>query len=483
MSSMTFPSYIDSGMSQTLSAMGISKLFQVQEKVFPQVVAAFRGRVRFDTCVCSPTGSGKTLAYLLPVISVLKDRRVPRLRAIIVVPRKELAKQVMESGSRLIRQAKLKVVSASGEHTIRHDQNSISDRNPDIVICTPGRLAELINSSAICLDFLRFLILDEADLLLSDNTQDWLRLVLANCSENKSNPLHRILLSATLTSNIARLNQVRLVNPKQLMLSSEGADGQVSEVSRFALPSSLDEHCIKVSTGAKILALKKILIREEGTVLVFTRSIESAHRLARLLQLMGFSAEEFSGQLTTEQRAKVIQNLREGTSACAVSSDALARGLDIDKVSVVVNYELPLFIQTYIHRTGRTARANRYGKAVTLVEEDESEQFEALRKRAVSSKPVQFSTKSTPSTDETNELSKGLNNLQAILRLERIGTLQPTGPLPASLAPKDIRQRQKRKLDDMELESDSDIVDEIVEEIEEEEEGEGGGETPQPTTE
>eukprot|EP01061_Rhynchopus_euleeides_P008956 TRINITY_DN18087_c0_g1_i1.p1 TRINITY_DN18087_c0_g1~~TRINITY_DN18087_c0_g1_i1.p1 ORF type:complete len:526 (+),score=187.06 TRINITY_DN18087_c0_g1_i1:1106-2683(+) len=442
---MPLPDFLSSEVREGLVEGGFERLFPVQEQIYPHVVAAYNARVRYDVCVCSPTGSGKTLSYVLPIVESLRTRRVPQLRCIVVAPRKELAKQVFATFKLFAKRSKLVVQLASGEDLLRVDTSRYSARQPDVVVATPARLMELFQSlPGMTLRDLRYLVLDESDLLLADSTQDWLRGVLSKAEQDvqasgsaSPPPLHRLLFSATLTHNVAKLNQARLVNPKHFMLASDGST--LNNVLRYAIPDTLEERVAMCGEGEKVLALRRILSEEEGTVLVFTKTTEAAHRLTRILQLMGAEADEFSGQLTPAQRAHVVQNLRLGVSTCGVCSDALARGIDVDRVSLVVNYEVPSFIQTYIHRVGRTARAGRAGSAVTLIEsEEEREEFLLLRKKAAQSdtNPVTSvtieaaSARSGKAEPLRQLLADSLSALQDILSRERKGLLCTHSPLP-----------------------------------------------------
>ncbi|KAJ9458967.1 hypothetical protein DIPPA_65532 [Diplonema papillatum] len=446
-----FPQSFTPEMAATLKTMGINELFPVQDRVFPNVVAAFDSRTRFDVCICSPTGSGKTLAYVLPIVKCLQGRSVRRLRALVVTARKELALQAFKVFRKFGSATGLAVQTFTGTEPLSQDTRRCVDAIPDIAIVTPSRLVDLLTGAdgAFDLASLQFLVLDEADLLLSDTTQDWLRVVLKSHDAAVSGsrtpaPLHRILCSATLTQNMAKLNQVKLQNPKQLMLSADGAE--VTDVKLYAVPATLEEQVVLCEEGQKITTLKKLLIEEPGTVLIFTKSKDAAHRLTRLLQIMGAKAEEFSGQLTIVQRSHVVQNLREGVSSCAVCSDALARGLDLDKVSLVINYEIPQYIQTYIHRVGRTARAGRSGKAVTLVEGAEEEaEFAALRKKATSTKEVAKIVHPAVPENSSIALAEYLTMLDSVLKKELAGHLSHTSPLPVDLVVDKLLVRKNAK--------------------------------------
>ena len=442
---MPLPSFLSEEIQGCLGAAGFDSLFPVQEKIYSHILASYEAKVRYDVCVCSPTGSGKTLAYAVPIVESLRGRVVPRLRCIVVTPRKELAQQVF-STMKLFKKTGLVTQLASGEDLLRVDKARYVSHQPDVLVVTPSRLIELIsNISGFDLKYLRYLVLDECDMLLADTTQDWLRTVLHTFEDNRarcgaaesasSAPLHRLLFSATLTHNLAKLNQAKLANPRHFMLSSDGST--LTNVQRYAIPDTLTEIIGVCPAGEKILALRKLLTEEKGTVLVFTKTTDSAHNLARMLQLLGASAEEFSGQLTGAERSSVVHNLRLGVSTCGICSDALARGLDVDRVSLVVNYEVPPFIQTYIHRVGRTARAGRSGTAVTLVEsEEEQEEFLALRKRAeqnsrVGALPtVSYNVSGAKNAGELRAMvADSVTVLRTVLEQEKKGLLSQRIPL------------------------------------------------------
>eukprot|EP01062_Namystynia_karyoxenos_P077025 TRINITY_DN7669_c0_g1_i1.p1 TRINITY_DN7669_c0_g1~~TRINITY_DN7669_c0_g1_i1.p1 ORF type:complete len:691 (+),score=215.91 TRINITY_DN7669_c0_g1_i1:66-2075(+) len=430
------PHCIPDWMRERFEAGGIRSLFPVQKTVLPYAMAAYEAGVSADVCVCSPTGSGKTLAYLLPIGISLSRRIVPRLRAIIVLPTKDLAQQVKSVALKFLGGPAMRIGAAHAGQSVATETVALSKRPPDILIATPGRLCEHLSCTpTVTLQWLRWLVLDEADMLLSDNSQDWVYRVLHGHAEAvrriaRPPQLHKMLFSATLTHNLAKLGQVQLTCPKHFELQESGA---MEGLKRYSLPASLKEIAVVVPPDQKPCALAALLMdpSRKGVALVFTRTTEKAHRVARLMQLAGVpGVREFSAALTSDERSQVVTALRNGDARAAVASDALARGIDIATAKLVVNYDAPQWLQSYVHRVGRTARAGQYGEAVTLVEDEQDLQdLEALRGKAATSRALTVDRRAPKGA---YVIRSALRALRRVLSDEANGTLLPTQVLAES---------------------------------------------------
>ncbi|KAM6992647.1 ATP-dependent RNA helicase DDX51 [Tautogolabrus adspersus] len=393
---------------------GIQHLFPVQAEVIPAILESAQtgfliGRGGYkprDLCVSAPTGSGKTLAFVIPVIQVLMERVVCEVRALAVLPTKELAQQVCKVFTSYAEGTSLKVVMLAGQKTFAAEQASLSEVRggtrrslADIVVATPGRLVDHINkNSGFNLEHLRFLIIDEADRMIDSMHQSWLSQVVKAVFRSGSGaeassifrrtepahvtaaslsppqmPLQKLLFSATLTQNPEKLQQLGLHQPRLFSSihsqtpSTPTAPNQKQD--RFDFPQGLTEYYVPCTLSKKPLLILHFILRMKlSPILCFTNSRETAHRLFLLVQLFGgVQAAEFSSRLSPGERKKTLKEFEQGKIQLLISTDAAARGIDINGVKCVVNYDAPQYIRTYIHRIGRTARAGKVGLAFTFL--------------------------------------------------------------------------------------------------------------------
>ncbi|XP_014859523.1 PREDICTED: ATP-dependent RNA helicase DDX51 [Poecilia mexicana] len=398
-----------------LEANGIQHFFPVQAEVIPAILEGAQhgfliGRGGYrprDLCVSAPTGSGKTLAFVIPVIQVLMERTVCEIRALAVLPTKELAQQVYKVFASYAEGTPVKVVMLGGQRSFAAECASLSEQRgsvrcstADIVVVTPGRLVDHISKNpGFCLEHLRFLIIDEADRMIDSMNQLWLSQVLkaVYCSaagpEDRTlfrrtkpacitaaslspgqMPLQKLLFSATLTQNPEKLQQLGLHQP-QLFSSVHSPSSSMTPAEpthkheHFDFPQGLTEFYVPCTMNKKpLLILHFVLYLKLRPILCFTNSRETAHRLYCLVKLFGgVQAAEFSSRLSPGERKKTLKDFEKGKIQLLISTDAAARGIDIKDVKCVVNYDAPQFIRTYIHRIGRTARAGKPGLAFTFL--------------------------------------------------------------------------------------------------------------------
>ncbi|KZT73162.1 DEAD-domain-containing protein [Daedalea quercina L-15889] len=450
-----------------LTELGVTELFAVQTAVIPLLLTPSSVKSLYlpynpprDVCVSAPTGSGKTLAYVLPIVEVLSVRVVTRLRALIVLPTRDLVTQVRETFDAVAKGRGLKVASATGQHSFVHEQTQlIADRSPglqggsskvDVLICTPGRLIDHLNGTPnFSLQHLRFLVIDEADRLLAQSFQDWLAHVLAatrppptsegpatgpsdipsipradalapaflhllrgvphvrtDIDEKRESSCQKLLFSATLTRDPAKIAALNLREPKYFVVqgqrrhgnSENGEEGVLDFVmEKFSMPATLTEHMLVCSSAEKPLMLFHLVhAHEVVNALVFTKSAESTTRLVKLFEFFeaALSAERgrpgttanvaraYSSDLSPSERKAILEQFRNQEIHILVCSDLISRGIDISHVSHVVSYDAPVDMRKYVHRVGRTARAGRSGDAWTLVEEQEARYFKTMLKSA-----------------------------------------------------------------------------------------------------
>lgn len=416
-------------LKEALEKMGISSLFPVQVAVWHETIGP--GGFERDVCVNSPTGSGKTLSYALPIVQTLSSRAVRCLRALVVLPTRDLALQVKGVFDAIAPSVGLSVGSAVGQSSIAGDiaqliktpkldagicydpediSQNLESSAVDILVATPGRLMDHINNTkGFTLEHLRYLVVDETDRLLRESYQEWLPTVLKLTQASDDGPfpssspfvpssfgslltirrqsvergfkgkpyprLAKLALSATLTQDPSKLIQLDLHHP---LFMTTGA-------TRYRLPEKLE--CLRLicETGVKPVYLVGLLKSLEGEkCIVFTSSVETTRRLCKLLNFFGDSmikAKEYSGGLNQAVRSKELKAFRKGDIQVLISSDALARGMDVELVTSVINYDMPQYPKTFIHRAGRTARAGRDGRCFTLLGDHEVRRFSNLLKK------------------------------------------------------------------------------------------------------
>ncbi|XP_076234602.1 putative ATP-dependent RNA helicase Dbp73D [Calliopsis andreniformis] len=394
-----FNSSLDSNLIEVLKANGINKLFPVQASMISWLLKCNKDRQQGwwlrDTCVSAPTGSGKTLAYVLPIVQILQSRLVPKIRCLIVVPVQELAVQVYKVMVMYTSHTNLKVGLLSGASPFQQEQTTILKQNSrgkyvpvvDIIVATSGRLIDhILKTPGFSLDDLRFLVIDEAD-----RVANWLeylpephhhapRLTLHNMRCSKV-PAQKLLFSATLSQDPEKLNRLGLLQP--ILFTSVPVSGKDEDVNldkevdsfvgRYTSPEELTELAVECEAEYKPLALYQLLLRNDTIckTLIFTNSGKTAHRLTLLLELFlsekNISVGELSAQLMPKQREEMLKKFMTGEIQILVSSDALARGVDVPDVQLVVSYDLSKSIKGYIHRSGRTGRAGKPGTAISML--------------------------------------------------------------------------------------------------------------------
>ncbi|KAG0337383.1 ATP-dependent RNA helicase dbp6 [Podila horticola] len=536
---------------------GIEECFAVQTAVIPVLMRARHlGDIRKapgDLCVSAPTGSGKTLAYVLPIIEILSQRVVTRLRALVVLPTRDLCVQVKETFDTFVKGTDLKIATSTGQNSFAHEQGVLAGDNHstvtgtpedswgghsrvDVLITTPGRLIDHIKSTPnFTLQHLRFLVIDEADRLLNQSFQDWLYHILtaihpstdpakmirspgevdvkkdqygfpihdaiapgflssffqmpeSDVEDPKALSVQKLLFSATLTRNPAKIASLQLSDP-QYVAVQDGGNEDGEDKQKYTTPAGLTEHMIVCDTSEKPLMVLHLLHhRKVRSALCFTKSVESAHRLYKLIQLyerqrtsptpattkdnaaesvkieeigakeakkeseegssdsdndsdsdssdsdssdssteddeeeekddvemenveaskkdktlepastedipMEEEAQveqeplspivvaEYSSDLSKAKRQQILRQFNAGEIHLLICSDLISRGMDLSPVSVVINYDVPVYMKKYIHRVGRTARAGKTGTAYSLVEMQEARHFKEMIAKA-----------------------------------------------------------------------------------------------------
>jgi ATP-dependent RNA helicase RhlE len=309
-----------------------------------------------DVVGSAQTGTGKTAAFILPILQRLREGRAGTLRALVLVPTRELAEQVLLSARAYGRHCKVKATAIYGGVAM-DPQTQALRRGVDIVVATPGRLLDHMGRGHVDTSHLEVLVLDEADRMLDMGFAPDVNRILDTLPAKRQT----MLFSATISGDVDRLARRAM------------QDHAAVEIGRRAEVAEGVEHVlVAVDKPAKRAALARMLDEmPEGRTLVFTRTKYGADKLAHHLRREGGSVAALHGGKTQSSRNKALDAFRQGSTRVLVATDVAARGIDVDDIVMVVNYDVPQDPEVYVHRVGRTARAGAQGIAVTLMSPDE----------------------------------------------------------------------------------------------------------------
>lgn len=341
---------------QAITAKGYSTPSPIQEKAIPAVL---QGR---DIMAAAQTGTGKTAAFTLPLLELLKEGEQVRsnhVRALIVTPTRELAAQIQENIALYGAELPLRSAVVFGGVKINPQMMKLR-RGLDILVATPGRLLDLHGQNAVKFGQLEYLVLDEADRMLDMGFIRDIRKIIALLPKKRQN----LLFSATFSDDIRSLAKTIVNDPVEISIQSNTAAHKVTQVL----------HPVDKKSKKELLVH---LIREGQweQVLVFSRTKHGANKLTRYLEDQGVTAAAIHGNKSQGARTKALASFKDGEIRALVATDIAARGLDIDQLPQVVNFDLPQVAEDYVHRIGRTGRAGASGYACSLVSADEAKQL------------------------------------------------------------------------------------------------------------
>jgi len=343
---MSKQSFRELGVSQpvidALSARAIIHPFRIQELVLPDALAGL------DVLAKSPTGSGKTLAFAVPIV----ERTLPtdsRPSALVLVPTRELAAQVTADIEPLAKVCGLSVVAAYGGMPLRSQANRA--KGAQILVATPGRLQDLAERRLVDLSGVRTFILDEADRMLDMGFKPQVDRIVRRLPQNRQT----MFFSATLDGEAGELARAYTNSPSRFEADVLPED-----------PGEIEHHFVPVTADSKVETLVEH-IRSSASTLVFVRTKRGADRLVQKLARHGVRAAAMHGDMSQKARQRALSEFEKGKVATLVATDVAARGLDLDDITHVINFDPPEEDKGYVHRTGRTGRAGRSGTAITLV--------------------------------------------------------------------------------------------------------------------
>ena len=344
-----------------LSGLGYEEPTPIQQAAIPPLLA---GR---DLVGQAATGTGKTAAFALPVLQrVLREGERAEPLALVLVPTRELAVQVSEAMHRYGHDIGARVLPIYGGQPIGRQLRAL-DRGADVVVATPGRALDHITRGTLDLSGLGIVVLDEADEMLDMGFAEDIEAILGSTPENRQTAL----FSATMPPRINGMVRRHLRDPVRVELGRQApADGLLVQQSAYIVPR-----------GHKPAALGRVLdLEAPAAAVVFCRTRDEVDRLTETLNGRGYRAEALHGGMDQQQRDRVMSRLRGGSIDLLVATDVAARGLDIEQLTHVVNYDVPSAPELYVHRIGRVGRAGREGAAITLVEPREHRMLKAIER-------------------------------------------------------------------------------------------------------
>ncbi|MFL0751394.1 MAG: DEAD/DEAH box helicase [Prochlorococcus sp.] len=330
----------------TLAAKGYKHPSPIQKAAFPELML---GR---DLVGQAQTGTGKTAAFALPLLERLQDQG-KRPQVLVLAPTRELAMQVADSfRAYAAGHPHLKVLAVYGGADFRSQINTLK-RGVEVVVGTPGRVMDHMRQGTLDTSGLRCLVLDEADEMLRMGFIDDVEWILEQLPEERQ----MVLFSATMPSEIRRLSKRYLREPAEITIKSRDKESRL-----------IRQRCITLQNSHKIEALKRVLeaVTGEG-VIIFARTKVITLTVAESLEAAGHDVAVLNGDVPQNQRERTVERLRNGSVNILVATDVAARGLDVDRIGLVINYDIPFDGEAYVHRIGRTGRAGRNGEAILFV--------------------------------------------------------------------------------------------------------------------
>src|ERR1700749_2778264 len=357
---------------RALKTEGYTTPTPIQEQAIPIILQ------NKDLLGCAQTGTGKTAAFAIPILQLLyqdrqqhKDQK--KNKAIILTPTRELAIQIAESFAAYGRHTGLKPLVIFGGVSQNPQIDSLR-RGVDILIATPGRLLDLMNQGFVKLDHIKMFVLDEADRMLDMGFVNDVKKVIAKVPAKRQT----LFFSATMPNEIQQLANSILRNPEKV---------EVTPVSSTA--DTIEQHLFYVEkSDKKALLIHLLKDKTIKTALVFTRTKHGADKVVKDLTRVGITAEAIHGNKSQNARQRALTNFKNRTTRVLIATDIAARGIDIDELTHVINYEIPNIPETYVHRIGRTGRAGANGIAFSFCDEEEIEFLKDIHKLIAKTIPV-----------------------------------------------------------------------------------------------
>jgi len=349
-----------------LEMMGFVDATPIQQQAIPIILSGD------DLIACAQTGTGKTAAFVLPILSLLSSQKQnDKVKALIIAPTRELAKQIdmQIEGFSYFTNSSSYPIYGGGTGPEFENQKQALVKGTDIIICTPGRLMAHLKFDYFDTKHIDYLILDEADRMLDMGFYDDIIKIAKKIPESRQT----LLFSATMPKKIRKLAENILKNPKSISLA----------ISKPA--SGIKQIAYLVHDEQKVQLIKEIFIKKNkekplSHVLIFASSIKSVKEIKKTLNRSGFKSSDMHSELNQEQRESTIRDFKNKKIKILVATDILSRGIDIKGIELVINYEVPHDAEDYVHRIGRTARADKTGEAITFINSKQVSNFMDIEK-------------------------------------------------------------------------------------------------------
>ncbi|MEL6351957.1 MAG: DEAD/DEAH box helicase [Cyanobacteria bacterium J06627_28] len=399
-------SFANLGLSKScvdhLTGMEFETPTAIQSQAIPQLLSGH------DVVGLAQTGTGKTAAFSLPILEQVNagNRYV---QALVLTPTRELAMQVSQAMESFNTDRRIFITSVYGGQSIERQLNRLK-RGSQIVVGTPGRVIDLIGRGGLVLDQLSMMVLDEADEMLNMGFIQDVEKILSHTPDERQTAF----FSATMEPAIQKLSTRFLKSPVTVSVEPQkAATARIKQIA-YVVPKG----------WSKPRALMPILeIEDPESAIIFVRTRRTAAELTRQLQSAGHSADEYHGDLTQSQRERLLQRFRQRQVRWVVATDIAARGIHVDDLSHVINYELPDNLDSYVHRIGRTGRAGKEGRAVSIVTVLEKYKLTRIEKRF--KKPVEFEPVPTQAQIAARHLEKLQTRVREAVTSERVASFLP----------------------------------------------------------